>query len=87
MNSNPTENSEPKDRNPLITLGVITAGSQLGSALINRLARHPVLLFGMGVGVGIYSYKNRKQILAEVESLTEHGKKLFTQHSESESES
>jgi hypothetical protein len=71
-----------KDRHPLVTLGVITAGSQLGAALINRLARHPVLLFSMGIGVGIYSYKNRKQILAEVEQLTDQGKKLFTHNND-----
>lgn len=66
------------DRHPLITLGVLTAGTQLGSTVIQKMAKHPLVLFTMGVSVGVYSYKNRKEILAEAQQLKEHGKNLIS---------
>jgi len=75
-----------KDRHPLVTLGVLTAGTQLTAALILRLSKHPLILFGMGVTAGIYTYKNRKEILQEALHLTKQGKKLITRKSKSESE-
>ncbi len=73
------EDSKPQhERHPLVTVGLLTAGTQLGSALIQRLGRHPLLLFAMGAGVGVYSYKNRKEIIAEVEELKKQGEKLFS---------
>ncbi len=73
------ELSEPViDRHPLITLGLLTAGTQLGSTVIQKMAKRPMILFVMGITVGIYSFKNRKQILAEAEHLTEQGKRLLS---------
>lgn len=75
----PEQTEEPtKDRHPLITIGLLTAGTQLGSAFIQKLGRQPVFLFGMGVVTGIYSYKHRKEILAEVEHLSAQSKKLLS---------
>jgi len=75
---------ENKDRHPLITLGVLTAGTQLGSALIQKMGKHPVLLFAMGSAVGVYSYKNRKEILAEAEHLGNRSKALLSRKADSE---
>ena len=72
------------DRHPLITLGVLTAGTQLTAALILRLSKHPLILFGMGVTAGIYTYKNRKEILREAHHLSNRGKKLISRKSASE---
>jgi zinc transporter ZupT len=72
------------DRHPLITLGVLTAGTQIGAMLIQRLGRHPLILFGMGATAGIYTYKNRKEILQEAQHLTKQGKKLISRKSASE---
>ena len=72
------------DRHPLITLGVLTAGTQIGAALILRMGKHPLILFGMGVTAGIYTYKNRKEILQEAHHLTNQGKKLISRKSASE---
>ncbi len=72
------KDSELIDRHPLITLGVLTAGTQLGSTVIQKMAKHPLVLFTMGVSVGVYSYKNRKEILAEAQQLKEHGKNLIS---------
>ena len=71
------------DRHPLITLGVLTAGTQITAALILRLSKHPHILFGMGVTTGIYAYKNRKEILQEAHHLADQGKKLIAKKPES----
>lgn len=67
-----------KDRHPLITIGLLTAGTQVGSALIQRMGRHPALLFVMGVTAGVYTYKNRKQILDEAQHLKDQTKNLLS---------
>jgi hypothetical protein len=67
-----------KDSHPLVTLGLLTAGTQVGSSIIQRMAKHPFLLFAMGTGAGIYAYKNRKEILSEAEHLATQGKKLLS---------
>ena len=73
------DHSEPvNERHPLITLGVLTAGTQVGSAIIQKMAKHPLILFTMGITVGVYSYKNRKEILAETRQLTKQGKQLLS---------
>ena len=85
---NTKQDSEPNepviDRHPLITLGVLTAGTQLGSMVIQKMAKRPMILFAMGITVGIYSYKNRKQILAEADHLTKQGKQLLSIKSKDE---
>lgn len=79
------ENSEISiDRHPLVTIGLLTAGTQLGSKLIQNMAKHPVALFAMGVTAGVYTYKNRKEILNEVQHLGNQGKNLLSQSSEDE---
>lgn len=84
MNDNQQPEEKKIDRPPLMTIAVITAGSQVGSAIIQRLARHPLALFGMGMAVGVYSYKNRKEIIREVQHLGEQGKKVFEKKEETE---
>jgi zinc transporter ZupT len=77
-----TEKKEPlkqsKDLHPLVTIGLLTAGTQIGSALIQRMGRHPFLLFAMGAAAGVYSYKNRKEIIAEALHLKEESKKILS---------
>jgi len=75
---------ENKERHPLITIGILTAGTQLGSALIQKMGRHPALLFAMGATTGVYAYKNRKEILAEAQHLKQTSKTLLTRPSASE---
>lgn len=77
------ELKESKDRHPIITVGILTAGTQLGSTLIQKMGRHPVLLFAMGSVAGAMIYKNRKQILAEADHLKQKSKKLFSKPSSS----
>lgn len=73
-----------KDRHPLITIGILTAGTQMGSALIQRMGKHPLLLFGMGVAAGVYTYKNRKEIIQEAEHLKDQSKDFFSRKPDAE---
>ena len=84
MNEQEKQAEVTKDRHPLITLGLLTAGTQIGSALIQRMGRHPIILFGMGVTVGIYASKNRREILQEAHHFTDQSKKLLSKKSVSE---
>lgn len=46
---NKKEQSEPViDRHPLNTLGILTAGTQLGSTVIQKMAKRPMILFCNG---------------------------------------
>jgi len=75
------ENENMKDagntKEALVKLGIITIGTQLGTAVIHRMAKHPVLLFGLGIAAGLYAQKNRKQIIAAGEQFKNQGKKLL----------
>lgn len=75
------ENSaiEDIDRHPLITLG-----TQIGSALIQKMAKHSAVLLTMGVTAGVYSYKNRKAILNEAQHLANQGREVFSKNSDAE---
>lgn len=72
------KNKKNKDRHPLITVGILTAGTQLGSALIQKMGRQPILLFAMGAITGAYAYKNRKEILAEANHLKQKASTLLS---------
>lgn len=79
------ENSETSiDRHPMVTIGLLTAGTQIGSKLIQKMAKHPMALFAMGITAGVYTYKNRKEILNEAQHLTNQGKKLLSKTTEPE---
>ena len=75
---------ETIDRHPLITLGLLTVGTQMGTALIQKMGRHPFLLFAMGATAGVYTYNNRKEIIAEAQHLKEQGKNLLNKQPETE---
>lgn len=72
------------ERHPLMTLGLLTVGSHIGSKIIQRLGKHPVTLFAMGTAAGVYTYKNRKEILNEAKHITNQGKELFSKTTEQE---
>jgi|GEM_PF-1682665 len=78
MQEHEDQSKEHKDRHPIVTLGLLTAGTQLGSALIQRLGRHPVLLFAMGATAGVYAYKNRKEIVEEAKILKKRSQELLS---------
>jgi hypothetical protein len=66
-----------KKTDAIIKIGAITIGTQLGTSVIHKLAKHPVFLFGLGMVAGIYINKNRKQILASAQYLAQQGKEFI----------
>jgi hypothetical protein len=46
--------------------GLIATGVHTGKTLLAKAGKHPVLLFGIGLAIGVYIHKNRKEILSEV---------------------
>ena len=67
-----------KETHPLIQLGVVAVGTKIGATLILRLAKYPLLLFGMGITGGFYLNKNRKEIIEASNQLKEQGLKVIT---------
>ena len=66
-----------KQTHPLIQLGVVAVGTKIGATVIIKLARHPVLLLGMGIASGFYLNKNRREIIEAAKQLKEKGLKLL----------
>lgn len=48
--------------NSVVKSGKIAAGAGMGSRILHTAAKHPVLLFGIGVVAGAFLYKYRQQI-------------------------
>jgi hypothetical protein len=66
-----------KKTDAIIKIGAITVGTQLGTTVIHKLAKHPVFLFGLGMVAGIYINRHRKQILASTYYLAQQGKEFI----------
>lgn len=50
------------------------ANSQARKGFMSILARHPLLVFGLGIAAGFYAHKYRKEIIESATRLTEKGK-------------
>lgn len=61
----------------LIKLGLITVGTQIATEAIHRLARYPLVVFGLGVAAGIYAHKERKKIIRTARQIQHQGKQLL----------
>lgn len=53
-----------------------------GGKLMSKLAKHPVLVFGLGVAAGYVAYKYRKEIASGVGKATDAGKDFVLQQKE-----
>lgn len=53
-----------------------------GGKLMSKLAKHPVLVFGLGVVAGYAVYKYRKEIISSVGKATDAGKDFVLQQKE-----
>ena len=62
----------------LIKLGLITAGTQVATEVIHRLARYPLAVFGLGVLAGVYTHKHRNKIIHTARQIQHQGKNLLT---------
>ncbi len=53
-----------------------------GGKLMSKLAKHPVLVFGLGMVAGYVVYKYRKEIVSSVGKATDAGKDFVLQQKE-----
>ena len=59
-----------------------SATVQGGSNLMSKAAKHPVLVFGLGVVAGYFIYKYRKEIVASTTKVVDAGKDFVLQQKE-----
>lgn len=50
--------------------GLIATGVHTGKTLLAYASKHPVLVFGIGLAIGIYIHKNRSEILSDADQST-----------------
>lgn len=53
-----------------------------GRQLMNNIAKHPVLVFGLGIATGYLVYKYRKEIIASTTKVVDAGKDFVLQQKE-----
>lgn len=73
----PTEDDFGTKTGALVKLGLITVGTQLATEVIHRVARYPLVVFGLGVAAGVYAHKERKKIIRTARQLQHQGKNLL----------
>jgi hypothetical protein len=64
--------------NTLLKIGVITVGTQIGTELIHKMAKHPVALFSLGFATGVYAHLNRKKIIEAANQLKQQSRNLLS---------
>ena len=47
--------------------GIIAAGLHTGKTLLAKASKHPLILFGVGLALGIYIHKKRTEILTKAD--------------------
>lgn len=60
-----------------------TATVSAGGKLMSKAAKHPVLVFGLGMVAGYLVYKYRKEIIANASKTYDAGKDFVLQQKES----
>jgi hypothetical protein len=53
-----------------------------GEKIMNKLAKHPVLVFGLGIAAGYLVYKYRKDIISSATKVVDTGKDFVLQQKE-----
>lgn len=61
---------------------VATVTVKSGEKLMSKLAKHPVLVFGLGMVAGCVVYKYRKEIISSVGKAKDAGKDFVLQQKE-----
>lgn len=66
-----------------IFTGTVASATVLGgSKVMNEIAKHPVLVFGLGLVTGVFVYKYRKEIIASTVKVVDAGKDFVLQQKE-----
>jgi hypothetical protein len=53
-----------------------------GKSLLGKLKKHPLLILGAGIVIGIYAHKYRKEIIASASNVAGRGKDFILQQKE-----
>jgi hypothetical protein len=61
---------------------VASATTHTGRKLMNNVAKHPILVFGLGVVAGYLVYKYRKEIISSTTKVVDAGKDFVLQQKE-----
>jgi hypothetical protein len=69
-------------KNEIIKKSVTSATVHSGRRLMSNIAKHPVLVFGLGVAAGYLVYKYRKEIISSSTKVVDAGKDFVLQQKE-----
>jgi hypothetical protein len=72
-------NSMAKD---VVKGSLVASTVHTGSRLMSNVAKHPVLVFGLGVAAGYLVYKYRKEIISSTTKAVDAGKDFVLQQKE-----
>jgi hypothetical protein len=61
---------------------IVSSTVHTGSRLMSNVAKHPVLVFGLGLAAGYLVYKYRKQIISGTTRVVDAGKDFVLQQKE-----
>jgi hypothetical protein len=67
----------------VLTGTLATATISTGGKLMGKAAKHPVLVFGLGIVAGYLVYKYRKEIIANASKTLDAGKDFILHQKES----
>ncbi len=61
---------------------IVSSTVHTGSRLMSNVAKHPVLVFGLGLAAGYLVYKYRKEIISSATTVVDAGKDFVLQQKE-----
>ena len=61
---------------------IVSSTVHTGRRLMSNVAKHPVLVFGLGLAAGYLVYKYRKEIISSATSAVDAGKDFVLQQKE-----
>jgi hypothetical protein len=71
-----------KVTNDIIKGSMASVTIHSGRKLMSNIAKHPVLVFGLGVAAGYLVYKYRKEIISSTTKVVDAGKDFVLQQKE-----
>jgi hypothetical protein len=75
----PAHNKMAKE---VVNGAIVASTVHTGSKLMSNVAKHPVLIFGLGLVTGFFIYKYRKEIISSTTSVVDAGKDFVLQQRE-----
>ena len=86
-NEHKSLNASQTSKGELVVKGVATAVAasaiiQSGKGIISTLARHPFVMFGLGIAAGYLTHKYRKEIISITSKTTEQSRDFVLRQKE-----